>query len=253
LRNIKLTLQYDGAGFYGYELQPGKRTIRGELEKALQKIYKRKISIIGSSRTDAGVHAFRNVINLKTDSSIPTAKLPLALNACLPADIRVLKAVAVGKKLNARFDAKSKEYEYLIFNGAILPPAIRNFVWQVKPKLDFSSMGKAAKYLVGKHDFSSFCASGGDDKDFVRIIHKLVISHSSLVIWDSQRIKVIRFKVKGNGFLYKMVRNMVGTLVEVGVGRIKPTEVKRILDARDRKLAGRTAPPQGLCLLRVNY
>jgi len=253
VKNIKLTLQYDGTNFSGYELQPGKRTIRGEIEQALRKIFKHKISIVSSSRTDAGVHALSNVINFKIDSSIPTSKLPQALNSCLPEDIQILKAEEKGKGFNARFDSESKEYEYLIYNAPILNPLFRRFVWQVKPKLDLSAMRKAAKILVGKHDFSSFCASGGDDKNFVRIIHSLVIGHWSLVIWGKQKVKVIRIKVKGNGFLYKMVRNLVGTLVDVGLGKIGPLKVKEILDAKDRRLAGKTAPSRGLCLLKVNY
>jgi len=253
MHNIRLIIAYDGTDFSGFELQPGRRTVRGELQKALQKIYKRKISVISSSRTDAGVHALKNVVNFQTDASIPAAKLALALNACLPEDICVLKAVAAAKNFNARFDARSKEYEYLIFNGAIMPPSVRNYVWHVKPKLDLRSMRKATKNLVGKHDFSSFCAAGGDDKDFVRIIHSFGIRHSALGIWDNQKVKIIRIKVKGNGFLYKMVRNMVGTLVDVGLGKIGPSDVKRILLAKDRKLAGRTAPPQGLCLIKVNF
>jgi tRNA pseudouridine38-40 synthase len=159
----------------------------------------------------------------------------------------------VRKDFSARFDAKSKEYEYLIYNGAIMPPNLCRIAWHVKPRLDLAAMKKAARFLVGKHDFSSFCAAGGDDKDFVRIIHQLVISHSSLVIWGSEKIKVIRIRMTGNGFLYKMVRNMVGTLVEVGLGKKSISDVKKILGAKDRKLAGGTAPAQGLCLIRVDY
>jgi len=253
VKNIKLTLQYDGAGFAGYEIQPGKRTIRGEIEKALKKLFKQKISIVSSSRTDAGVHALQNVINFWADHTIPTAKLSLALNACLPQDLRVLNAVTVGKNFNARFDAKSKEYEYLIFNGEILPPFLKNLAWLVKPRLKLSAMRKAVKHLIGKHDFSSFCAAGGDDKDHVRIIHSFVIRNSSFVIWGDSKWKVIKIKVVGNGFLYKMVRNLVGTLVDVGLGKLKAEDIRRILEAKDRRLAGRTAPAQGLCLVKVNY
>jgi tRNA pseudouridine38-40 synthase len=253
VHNIKLILAYVGTVFSGYELQPGKKTIRGEIEQALKKIFKQKISIISSSRTDAGVHALQNIINFKTDQTIPIARIPVAMNSILPDDIRVLKAEEKGDSFNSRFDAKNKEYEYLIYNGEILPPVLRSLVWHVKPKLNLSTMRKAAKVLIGKHDFSSFCASGGDDKDFVRIIHSFGIRHSTFGIWDGQKIGVIRIKVKGNGFLYKMVRNMVGTLVEVGLGRLKVQDVRRILLAKNRRLAGRTAPAQGLCLLKVNY
>jgi tRNA pseudouridine38-40 synthase len=164
-----------------------------------------------------------------------------------------VKVEAKAKTFNARFDAKAKEYEYLIYNGGVMPPHLRKIAWQVKPKLDLAAMKKAAKYLVGKHDFSSFCAAGGDDKNFVRIIHSFGIRNSAFGIWDGEKIEIIRLKVKGNGFLYKMVRNLVGTLVDVGLGRKEPAEVKAILAAKDRRQAGRTAPAQGLCLVRVWY
>ena len=253
MRNIKLIFQYDGANYSGFELQPGNRTVRSELEKALLKIYGKKIGVISASRTDAGVHALSNVINFKIDSPIPTSKLPQALNFYLPEDIRILKAEDKEKGFNARFDSKSKEYEYLIYNGPVLNPIFRRFVWQVKPKLDLKAMRKAAKILVGKHDFSSFCASRGDDRNFVRTIHSFVIRHSSFIIWGGSKLKVISLRVTANGYLYKMVRNMVGTLAEVGLGRILPGEIEAILMANDRKLAGRTAPAAGLCLIKVNY
>ena len=231
MRNVKLTVAYDGFGFSGYELQPGKRTIRGELEQALKRIYKTPVKLYSSSRTDAGVHALGNVISFVAPSQIDISHLPAAVNSLLPDDIRVVKAEAVKDKFNARFDAKSKTYEYLIFNGRIMPPSIRKVAWQVKPKLDLAAMKKAAKYLVGKHDFSSFCAAGSDDRDFVRKIHSLVIGNWSLVIWGGEKTEVIRLRITGNGFLYKMVRNLVGTLVEVGLGQREPGEIKEILVA----------------------
>jgi tRNA pseudouridine38-40 synthase len=258
VRNIKLTLTYDGTNFSGFELQPGKKTIRGEIEKALYKLFKTRIKTISASRTDSGVHACAQVVAFALKSSIPTSRIAAALNSVLPEDIRVIKAEARGRRpkakgFNARYDAKSKTYEYLIFNGDPMPVHLRKLAWQVKPKLNIAAMKKAGRGLVGKHDFSSFCASGSDDKDFVRIIHSFVISHSSLVIWQGVKYPVIRIRVTGSGFLYKMVRNLVGTMVEVGLGRRKLTEVRHILHAKDRKKAGRTAPAHGLCLVRVNY
>jgi tRNA pseudouridine38-40 synthase len=255
MKNLKLTIQYDGSGFAGYELQLHQRTVRAELEKALFKLFKKKIKLVSSSRTDAGVHAVGSVISFSVPQIIPVTKIAAALNALLPEDIRVIKAQAKAKAqgFNARFDAKSKIYEYLIYNGQFLPPHIRNLVWHVKPKLNLAAMRKAAKYFIGKHDFSSFCASGGDDTNFVRIVHQLGIRHSSLGIWQGFMVPVISIRVKGNGFLYKMVRNMVGTLVEVGLGKRETSEVKKILLAKDRRLAGRCAPGKGLCLVKVNY
>jgi len=253
VRNIKLIFQYDGANFSGFELQPGKRTIRGEIEKALSQLLNKNIRITAASRTDAGVHALANVINIKINHPIPTAKLVLALNSLLPEDIRIVKVKEVKQKFNARFDVKSKTYEYLIYNGMNLNPLFRKYVWQVKPKLDLLAMQRAAKCLVGKHDFSSFCASGGDDNDFVRTMMKIEVRKSKIEIWKGCQLEVVSCKFKGDGFLYKMVRNMVGTLVEVGLVKILPGEIEAILMAKDRKLAGRTAPAAGLCLIKVDY
>jgi len=253
VRNIKLTLAYDGTNFCGFELQPHKRSIRGEIEKALFKVFRTHPKIINASRTDAGVHALSQVINFKLKSSIPTSKIAKALNSCLPEEIRVIKAQEQAQGFHARYSPKTKQYEYLIFNGQNLPPFYRKLVWQVKPKLDLAAMRKAAKILQGKHDFSSFCASGSDDKNFVRTMHKISIRKRNINIWDSCQLSTVGCKFEGNGFLYKMVRNMVGTLVEVGLGKRKPRDVKQILYAKDRKKAGRTAPAQGLCLINVNY
>jgi len=253
LPNVKLTLQYDGTGFAGLELQPGQRTIRAELAKALKTLYKRQIPFITASRTDAGVHALGQVISYQPPFTIPLDKLPVALNGVLPADIRVIKAEAKPKSFHARYGAKGKEYEYLIYNGPVMPPHLRYLAWHVKPKLNLATMKKAVKYLVGKHDFSSFCAANSDDTNFVRTIHSLVIGHLTFVISSSLTVSLISLRVKGNGFLYKMVRNLVGTLVEVGLGRRKPEEMKRMLAAKDRRTAGKTATAQGLCLLRIDY
>ncbi len=259
MRNIKLTLQYDGSGFVGLELQPGKKTIRGELEKALFKLFKTRIKVITASRTDSGVHALCQVVNFKIKHSIPTSRLVTAINSVLPEGIRIIKASLdsardkQGRGFHARYHTKSKEYEYLIVNGQILPPFYRNFVWHVKLKLNLTVMRKAAKVLVGKHDFSSFCAAGGDDKNFVRKLFKITITKRTLIIWDSCKLEVVSCKLIGNGFLYKMVRNMVGTLIDVGLGKTSVNDMKRILKAKDRRKAGRTAPAQGLCLVKINY
>jgi tRNA pseudouridine38-40 synthase len=209
--------------------------------------------MINASRTDAGVHALCQVVNFRIKSSIPTSRIAAALNSCLPEDIRVIKAQEQARSFHARYSPKTKEYEYLIYNGDPMPVHLRKLAWQVKPKLDLKAMRKTAKCLVGRHDFSSFCSAGGDDKNFVRIMHSLVISHSSLVIWKGVKHRVIRIRVTGSGFLYKMVRNMVGTLVEVGLGKRKLSDVRHILYAKDRKKAGKTAPAYGLCLINVNY
>ncbi|MFA6431216.1 MAG: tRNA pseudouridine(38-40) synthase TruA [Candidatus Margulisiibacteriota bacterium] len=244
--NIKLTLQYDGTGFYGYELQPGRRTVRGEIEKALFKLYKKKFKLVSASRTDSKVHALCQTVNFKAPGNIPASNLPRAINTKLPDDIRVIGAWVVGAKFNARFDSKSKTYEYSVYNEEFMPPLIRNFAWNIRLKLDIARMKRAARHLIGKHDFTSFCAVGGDDKDFVRKIMKIEIARGG-------KSNLVSIKVTGDGFLYKMVRIIVGTLVEVGMGKRKPETMKAVLEGKDRKLAGRTAPPQGLCLTKIIY
>lgn len=257
--NLKLTLEYDGTGFSGWELQRGQRTVRGELERALHKVFKEKISVNAASRTDAGVHALCQVVNFKTKKAISPENVVKAINSVLPDDIWVFKAEDVrqkGKKakgFNARYDAKSKEYEYLIYNGDQLPVHFRRLVWRVGPKLNIAAMRKAARYLVGKHDFSSFCAAHSDDKSFVRSLMTLDIGRRTLGLWSGLRLEVCSLKFVGSGFLYKMVRNVVGTLVDVGLGKTKPSDAKIILDAKDRRFAGKTAPARGLCLTKISY
>jgi len=237
--NIKLILQYDGTNFSGLELQPDMRTIRGEIEKALFRLYKEKIKIISTSRTDSGVHAFENVVNFKIKSSpIPVLKITKALNSLLPKDLRVIKAKKVKEDYNCRYAAKKKTYEYLVYNGDVMPPVLLNLAWQVKPGLDISAMKKAAKYLVGKHDFSSFCAAGGDDSNFVRTLYSVSVKKKLVRIWDGSKLEVVSCKFSGNGFLYKMVRLMVGSLVEAG------------LHKKSRRCC---APSHGLCLLKVVF
>ena len=236
--NFKLIVQYDGLDFAGFELQPGKRTVRAELEKALFSLFNHKVKLINSSRTDAGVHAIHLVVNFKVETKIPTPKIIAALNGLLPEDIRVKgQGARVKDDFHARYDAKSKEYEYLIYNGQIVPH-IRNIVWQVKPKLDLKKMNKEAKKLVGKHDFKQFCAAKSGKTNFVRTIYKISIKKNKIKLWQGYEVPVVSVIVKGDGFLYKMVRNIVGRLVEAGLGK-KPARL--------------CAPGQGLCLVNVNY
>jgi tRNA pseudouridine38-40 synthase len=204
--NIRLTLQYDGAGFSGYELQPGKRTVRAELEGALQKLFQEKTKLISASRTDAGVHALGQVVNFSLKNNIQPVKIVPAFNSVLPEDIRVITAESVSPKFNARFGAKKKEYEYLIVNGRECPPHLRGLAWLIKPKLDLEAMKKAAKFLVGKQDFASFCAAHSDDTDFVRTLYKVEIKQRQICIWESCQLSVVSCKLIGNGFLYKMLR-----------------------------------------------
>lgn len=237
--NIKLIIQYNGTGFSGYEIQPNKRTVRGELEKALHKLFKEKIKLISASRTDSGVHAFCNVVNFKIEkTSIPISRIAKALNSLLPKDIRVETCHGMSVQFNARYDAKNKNYEYLIYNGEILPPALLNLAWHVKPKLNLAKMKKKAKSLVGTHDFSDYCAAGGDDTNFVRTLYSVSVKKKFVKIWDGCKLEVVSCKFTGSGFLYKMVRLMVGSLVEAGLGK---------------KSQRCCAPAQGLCLAKIDY
>ncbi|MFA6170404.1 MAG: tRNA pseudouridine(38-40) synthase TruA [Candidatus Margulisiibacteriota bacterium] len=249
--NHRLVVQYDGAGFEGFQSQTHHRTIQDELEKALGRLYKRRIKVLGTSRTDSGVHALCQVVSFQAPLIIPFPKLPLALNALLPESIRVIKADRAPDSFVPRFAAKNKTYEYLIFNGKIMPPLIRHFVWQVKPKLDLKAMRRAAAGLKGRHDFTAFCNAGGKERAGVRNLRRVGIGFKKIVLWDGLKVEVITLKFQADGFLYRMVRNLVGTLVEAGLGKIEPERIKKIIKNRDRTLAGRTAPPQGLCLIKV--
>ncbi|MBI5699108.1 tRNA pseudouridine(38-40) synthase TruA [Candidatus Saganbacteria bacterium] len=246
--NLKLTLQYDGTDFSGFAAQPGKRTIRSELEKALLKLFKKPVKFFAASRTDAGVHALGQVISFNSKLKIQKAKLRYVLNNLLPEDIRVVKTEEAGGKFNARFSAKSKKYEYLIFNGGDIPVLLRKLAWQVKLPLKLSAMRRAAKYLIGKHDFTSFCAAGAREGSKVRTIYRIVLRKVK-----RYGITLLAIEIEGNGFLYRMVRNIVGTLLEVGTGRFEPDRVKEVLKVKDRRKAGRCAPSRGLYLMKVDH
>jgi tRNA pseudouridine38-40 synthase len=182
------------------------------------------------------VHAIAQILNFKAQNVIPVNKIAKALNSVLPDQIRVIRALKASSEFNSRYDIKSKEYEYLIFNQDTLPPFLFDYVWHVKPKINIKAMQKASRRLVGKHDFREFCAAHSGKTDFVRTIYSLKIKEKDICIWNGTKWKVISIKVKGNGFLYKMVRNIVGMLVDVGTGK---------------KPAKRCAPSQGLCLVRA--
>lgn len=207
--------------------------------------------MLGTSRTDSGVHALCQIVSFQAPLIIPLPKLPLALNAILPESIRVSKADRAPDSFVPRFAAKNKTYEYLVYNGRIMPPLVRHFVWHVKPKLDLKAMRRAAANLKGRHDFTAFCNTGGEERAGVRNLRRIVVSSKKIALWDGLKVEVISLKFQADGFLYRMVRNLVGTLVEVGIGKIDPVLIKKIIKNKDRKQAGRTAPPQGLCLIKV--
>ena len=251
MRNIKITLAYDGADFHGWQQQPGVPTIQGALNDAASKITQEKIFMNGASRTDAGVHALGQVAHFKTQSSLSALEFQRALNALLPPAIRVVAAEEMGPDFHARWQALAKTYRYRIFRGRVLPPfeyrRALHFPWP----LDEAAMAEAARKFEGEHDFSAFAASSGsedDDRDrqMVREIY------SSEIVREPER-EEIAYVVRGRSFLRYMVRKIVGTLIEVGKGRLAPDDISRLFELRDRSQSGATMPPEGLYLVSLEF
>jgi tRNA pseudouridine38-40 synthase len=246
MRNIKLLLEYDGTNYHGWQRQTGsgKPTIQETLEHALVELSQEEITTYSSGRTDAGVHAQGHVANFKTSTSLPAVAWAPAINRLLPADIRVLASEEVALDFHARYSALSKTYQYRILRRRQPTALYRNYAWHINIPLNISKMRKGLEFLVGKHDFSAFRGSGCTAKSPVKNI-----TSASL----QKRGDFIELWIEADAFLRYMVRNITGTLVEVGLGRFSPEDIKRILVTRDRKEAGRTAPPQGLFLVNVMY
>ena len=244
MRNIKLTVEYDGTNYAGWQVQARKhRTIQGTLENALQKILGRRTKIAGSGRTDAGVHAIGQVANFKTDSALAVRKLQKALNAVLPDDISVIKAEEAILDFHSRFSAKSKVYRYAILNRQARPALLKDTVYFVPYLLNLKLMQTEARGLLGRHKFKSFQAAA-DKKDSVKTIKNIKVSRGKDFIY---------IDIEADGFLYNMVRNIVGTLIDIGRGKLAEGSMKKILLARNRRCAGPTVPAKGLCLLEVRY
>ena len=220
MRNIKLTIEYDGKKFNGWQNQPDKLNIQGEIEKAIKETTGEEVDLIGSGRTDAGVHALAQVANFKTNSNLPIEKIPIALNSKLKKSIFIRQAEEVDDRFHSRYNAKQKTYAYLINTSNHGTAIYRNLEYYISMKLDIGQMQKAAKYFEGEHDFKSFKASGSSNKSSVRTIYKLDVME------DEGRIKI---EITGNGFLYNMVRIISGTLLEVGLGKIKAEDIPSII------------------------
>lgn len=244
MRNIKLTIEYDGKDFNGWQKQPNKLNIQGNIEKVISEITKEEIELIGSGRTDAGVHAIGQVANFKTNSNIPIEKFAIAINSRLKKSIIIKKAEEVPERFHSRYNCKKKTYRYIINNSDMGSAIYRDLEYNIKMPLNLENMKKASKYFEGEHDFSAFKASGTSSKSSVRTIY------SADVKKENERIII---ELTGNGFLYNMVRIISGTLVEVGLGKIRPEEIKDIIDSKNRQMAGKTLPPYGLYLVEVNY
>lgn len=247
MKRIKLTLSYDGTDYNGWQIQTkpiGVKTIQGVLEDGLKRLAGEDIKVTAAGRTDAGVHALGQVVHFDTNSSIPVERYPKALESVLPKDIIALRARDVENSFHARYSAKSKTYHYTFDQGDMPHVFWRRFAYHYPFPLNIQAMEKAAKYVIGTHDFTSFCASGSSVKDFARTV-------TSCSLWQDKQF--LHLEVKGNGFLYNMVRIIAGTLLEVGKGKIEAQQIKDILKAKNRNLAGPTLPPQGLCLMKVDY
>jgi tRNA pseudouridine38-40 synthase len=251
VRTIRLLIQYDGTGFVGWQRQESGTSIQGLIEEALARIEGSPVTLHGAGRTDAGVHAAGQVASARLTTSLDDATLARALNANLPPSIRVFDVATVADDFHARFSARSKTYEYRIWNGAAVPPFLRQFVWHVPQPLAIDLIQQGADALVGEHDFAAFQGTGGTVHTTVRTVT------SARWIPDKARLPVegalLTFEMRGEGFLRHMVRAVTGTLVEIGLGRRASDDIPRLLASRDRSQAGRTAPACGLFLMKVDY
>jgi len=245
MRNLKMILEYDGAAYCGWQRQLNGLSIQQVLEEAVECIVKEKVSIIASGRTDAGVHALNQVASFRVESPLPANKIFLGVNSVLPEDIVVKELQEAPPDFNALKDAKGKVYLYRIRNQRLRPVLGRQYFWFVRFPLNVERMREAASYLLGEHDFSCFCATGCDIQDRVRTLTRIDI--------DADAGGMLEFTVESGGFLRHMVRNIVGTLADVGRGKLIPTDVLEIIASRDRTKAGVAAPACGLFLKEVHY
>jgi tRNA pseudouridine38-40 synthase len=245
MRNFKMVVEYDGTNYCGWQRQENGISIQQVLEETIRLITCEKVTLIGSGRTDAGVHALNQVAGFRSDTRLPAEILYRGINGLLPQDIVVKTLEEVAADFHAQRDARGKVYVYRICNKRLRSALGRNYFWFIHHPLDLSLMGRAAQYLIGRHDFSSFCATGSDVKDRHRTVTSININRAE----DG----LLEITVEAQGFLKYMVRNIVGTLVEIGRGKRPPEEMEKIIDSRDRNIAGITAPARGLYLKEVKY
>jgi len=250
MRNLKVTLSYDGADFSGWQVQPDATTVQGTLTSAIGRITGEKVLPQGSGRTDAGVHALAQVMTFVTESSVPTGNFVKALNDILPGSVRVLEVKEAAPEFHARHSTRAKTYRYRIYRESICPPFLARYVWHFPYPLNEDAMGQAAKLVAGEHDFTSFAAvdpERGREDAAVSNVRKIFDSS-----WERLGDELV-YTVRGSGFLHHMVRNLVGTFILVGKGTLHVEDVTRILEARNRSAAGATAPASGLYLVNVEY
>ncbi len=244
MRNLLLTIRYDGTAYHGWQVQKNALTVQEVMQDAIEKVFEKRLDVIGCSRTDSGVHANMYCLSFKTDMSISDDGAVLALNTHLPSDIAVISCKEASNNFHPRYDCKSKEYIYKVYNGRIRNPFYVNYALHYKYELDAEYLNREAKAFIGTYDYSAFCSAKSDTADTVRTVKAFDVERNG---------DMVIFRVEADGFLYNMVRIMVGTLLFAAQGKIKQGEIKSIIFSHDRKRAGKTAPPQGLYLNKINY
>jgi tRNA pseudouridine38-40 synthase len=251
MRHFKLTIAYDGTDFHGWQMQVNKPTIQGEIVGVLRRITLESVVLHAAGRTDAGVHAFGQVGSFRTQSRLSAGEFQRALNALLPPTIRIVNAAEVGPDFNARWSARGKVYRYRLYRGKVVPPMLWRYVLHYPFPLDEDAMRDAAARFVGTHDFASFAASTGcEEDDRERSTERQIFSTELVRSADNEELI---FNVHGRSFLRYMVRKMVGTLLDIGRGRLLPGDIERLYELKDRSKSGPTVPPQGLCMLSVDH
>lgn len=244
MKNLLLTIQYDGSDYHGWQVQKNSVTVQQIFQNAVEAVFKERLDVKGCSRTDSGVHANMYCLTLKTDMDIDDSGVVLALNSKLPNDIAVVGCKEVPMDFHPRYSCKSKEYVYKLYNGKIRNPFYANYAFHYRYPIDENYLNKEAQAFVGTHDYCGFCSSKSDVESTERTVN-------SFKVWREG--DMVYFSVEADGFLYNMVRIMVGTLLFVSEGKIKENELKDIIHSKERKRAGKTAPPQGLYLNKINY
>lgn len=244
MKNYKLLIEYDGSRYYGWQRQPEHETIQGKLENVLSLMCQENVEVIGAGRTDAGVHAKGMVANVSMDTELSEEEIRAYLNRYLPDDVAVTEVKTASPRFHARYNAMGKTYCYTCYDGEVKSIFDRKYITRLDERPDIAKMRQAAEILMGEHDFRNFCVNPRMKKSTVRLVDKIEIARKG---------NYIIFTFHGTGFLQNMVRIMVGTLLEVGSGRMTCEQVANVLEAKDRQKAGPTAPPQGLCLMSVDY
>ncbi len=244
MRTIAVVIEYDGTDFEGFQVQRGKRTVQAELCRAVEKITKERVPVIGASRTDSGAHATGQVIHFRTTCAIPVERVPAALNSVLPRDIAARWAWEADESFHARYSARSRVYRYTVLNQPVRSALVERYAYRVSQPLDVQAMREAAGYLVGKHDFAAFACEVTRYRNTVREVYSAQLRACPPLVW---------LRIEANGFLQGMVRMIMGTLIEVGLGKRSTDSMLRLLETSTRERAGYSVPAHGLCLVRVNY